>query len=84
MAVIIEKKIVLPLSCLYSDTLSFTKFLISSSVVLVPSLRITKALGISPNLSFGIPTTAASITFGCLFIKASNSAGGTWCKISKR
>ena len=66
-----------PLSFLCGATFSSTK-LLSSSSVNNSFFFTTKAKGISPASSLGIPMTAVSATLGWDNITSSNSAGGTY------
>ena len=62
---------------LYGATRAATKSINSAAEICAPSSSTTHAIGISPALSSGAPTTAASRTAGCDCSKFSNSAGAT-------
>lgn len=73
-----SKNLTPPASFLYATTFFSTWFNIAFSLMSEPGRFTTKALGISPERTSGIPTTATSATpFNCE-IKFSNSVGDTW------
>ncbi len=61
--------------------MALTYSLMSSSVAVAPSLRTMKALGSSPAVLSGLPTTAHSLTAGCSYSTSSISRGYTLCPL---